>query len=72
ADVPGSWLRRNTPLQGVTLARIDKGVASGLLSLRGYDRILRLAWSIADLAGHGRPTDDDVAAAFMLSGRMDS
>ncbi|WP_300047252.1 YifB family Mg chelatase-like AAA ATPase [Trueperella sp.] len=72
ADVPGSWLRRHTPIQGVTLTRIDEGLSKGQLSLRGYDRILRLAWSIADLAAHDRPSDDDIAAAFMLSGRVDS
>lgn len=72
ADVPGSWLRRNTPIQGVTLTRIDEGLSKGQLSLRGYDRILRLAWSIADLAARDRPSDDDIAAAFMLSGRVDS
>lgn len=43
----------------------------GYLSLRGYDRILRLAWSIADLSGHDGPSEDDVAMAFMISGRME-
>jgi magnesium chelatase family protein len=34
--------------------------------LRGSHRVLRVAWSLADLAGHGRPTKDDVALAMYL------
>ena len=41
-------------------------VDSGQLSGRGYDRILRLAWSISDLAGRERPDQGDVAEATQL------
>ncbi len=34
--------------------------------LRGSHRALRVAWSLADLAGHRRPTKDDVALALHL------
>jgi len=34
--------------------------------LRGVHRILRVAWSIADLGGHNRPTRDDVAMAIHM------
>lgn len=34
--------------------------------LRGSHRALRVAWSLADLAGHQRPTRDDVALAIHL------
>lgn len=71
ADVPGSWLRRNTQLTNATMSRFEEGIIRGYLSLRGYDRILRLAWSIADLSGHDWPSEDDVAMAFMISGRME-
>ena len=33
---------------------------SGSLSARGFDRVLRLAWTIADLDGRDRPDGDDV------------
>jgi magnesium chelatase family protein len=36
----------------------------GLLSARGLDRVLRLAWSVGDLAGHGVPDAGDVAEAL--------
>lgn len=34
--------------------------------LRGVHRILRVAWSIADLGGHDRPSRDDVSTAIHL------
>jgi magnesium chelatase family protein len=39
-------------------------------NLRGPDRVLRVAWSIADLGGHARPTRDDVARATSLRGSV--
>ena len=42
--------------------RID----AGLLSARGYVRVLRVAWSIADLAGRTSPDRDDVTTALGL------
>lgn len=37
-------------------------------NLRGPDRILRMAWTMADLAGRDRPVADDIAAAMGLRG----
>ncbi|NUR70802.1 MAG: YifB family Mg chelatase-like AAA ATPase [Hamadaea sp.] len=42
--------------------RID----TGLLSARGYIRVLRVAWTLADLAGRDRPVREDVATALTL------
>jgi magnesium chelatase family protein len=36
----------------------------GLLSIRGLDRTLRVAWSLADLAGRSAPALDEVATAL--------
>jgi magnesium chelatase family protein len=38
----------------------------GALSARGFDRILRLAWTIADLDGRDRPNGADVDEAAQL------
>jgi magnesium chelatase family protein len=38
----------------------------GALTLRGYDRLLRVAWTVADLAGHDRLRLDDVGRALYL------
>ena len=42
----------------------EESMRRGLLSARGLDRVLRVAWSVADLAGHRVPDADDVAEAL--------
>jgi len=34
--------------------------------MRGYDRVLRLAWTLADLDGAQRPTADHLGRALYL------
>ena len=41
----------------------------GDLTLRGVDRVLRLAWTLADLAERDRPTLPDLGAALALRTR---
>ncbi|RKN06667.1 YifB family Mg chelatase-like AAA ATPase [Streptomyces radicis] len=66
AEVPGHELRtRWSPLPGA-LARAEQDMDRGLLTARGLDRVLRVAWTVADLAGHDRPTSEDVDAALEL------
>ena len=38
----------------------------GRLTARGYHRVLRLAWTIADLAGHEQPGTEDGDIALQL------
>jgi magnesium chelatase family protein len=38
----------------------------GTISARGYDRVLRMAWTLADLAGRDRPVVDDLNIALHL------
>jgi magnesium chelatase family protein len=47
-------------------AQLQYLLQTGALSQRGSMHVLRLAWTIADLAGHRRPTADDVAEAIAL------
>ncbi len=47
---------------------LDKAMQRGTLSMRGYDRCLRMAWSNADLAGRDKVSPDDVAKAAILRG----
>ena len=42
----------------------------GSLSLRGSDRVLRVAWSIADCLGADRPDADHVSTALGLRGEL--
>jgi magnesium chelatase family protein len=66
AQVAGRWLRRAARLDAAVTQDLDAAMAKGLLSMRGYDRLLRLAWTEADLAGRDRPVRDDVGRALLL------
>jgi magnesium chelatase family protein len=68
AEVPGPWLRGTGgmhPGQRATVA-IDRALESGGLTMRGYDKVLRLAWTLADLDGAGVPDGDHVGQANVL------
>ncbi|XVX19181.1 YifB family Mg chelatase-like AAA ATPase [Actinomycetota bacterium] len=67
AQVSGALLRRRpwrlSP--GVT-GLIDRALDRGALTLRGYDRVIRVAWTCADLRGTPTPTADDIGTALSL------
>lgn len=67
SEVPGSVLRR-TPWQlpPSDRAPLDRGLDTGTLTLRGLDRCLRVAWTLADLAGKDRPGGAEVHQALAL------
>jgi magnesium chelatase family protein len=64
AEVSGSLLRRRFRLGQDVTAPLRTAVDRGVLSLRGCDRILRVAWTLADLAGRTSPGLDDVKTAL--------
>ena len=56
SHVPGSWLRGpEARLAPAVTASIDRALERGGITMRGYDRVLRLAWTVADLDGAARP-----------------
>ncbi|WP_236246803.1 YifB family Mg chelatase-like AAA ATPase [Streptomyces sp. CC210A] len=66
ANVPGHELRtRWHPAPGA-LANAERDIERGLLTARGLDRVLRVAWTLADLAGRDRPDTRDVDLALEL------
>ncbi|WP_243075023.1 YifB family Mg chelatase-like AAA ATPase [Microbacterium sp. SS28] len=67
AHVDGSWLRDGPFAPAPEVRRpLDAALHRGALTLRGYDRVLRVAWSVADLSGHDRLALDDVGRALYL------
>ncbi|HET6816398.1 MAG TPA: YifB family Mg chelatase-like AAA ATPase [Mycobacteriales bacterium] len=67
-EIPGPTLRRRWPISAAAMRPLLTMVDHKTLSTRGYDRVLRVAWTIADLAGHDRPTADDVEESWALRG----
>ncbi|MET1133762.1 MAG: YifB family Mg chelatase-like AAA ATPase [Aeromicrobium sp.] len=66
AAVPGVELRKAWPAHDDGSRMLEQQVRGHKVTPRSADRVLRLAWSIADLCGHDRPTIDDVQAALDL------
>jgi magnesium chelatase family protein len=73
-SVPGSLLRSVPWLLPHSVLRQAEGfLERGALSARGFDRVLRIAWTIADLAGRTAPEAADVAEAlYYRTGRAES
>jgi magnesium chelatase family protein len=67
AHIAGAWLRSpaGAPVQGAT-AGLERALERGGITMRGYDRVLRLAWTLSDLDGTSRPDADHVGRALYL------
>ena len=63
---PGVELRKNWPATDEGIKLLEQQVRSNKTSPRSADRVLRLAWSVADLCGHDRPNFHDVQTALDL------
>ncbi|CAI9386356.1 YifB family Mg chelatase-like AAA ATPase [Microbacterium sp. T2.11-28] len=67
AEVSGAWLRSGPDTPAADVRRpLDAALSRGSLSLRGYDRVLRLAWTIADLDDRAHLRADDIGRALFL------
>ncbi|MDY0909508.1 hypothetical protein [Microbacterium sp. CFBP9034] len=67
AQVPGTWLREGPGAPPPAVRRpLDAALHRGALTLRGYDRVLRVAWSLADLGGHAQLGADQIGRALYL------
>ncbi len=66
AEVPGSELRRSYAPAPGALRPLERAMDLGQISARGVHRVIRVAWTLADLAGVPRPAADQTAAALGL------
>lgn len=67
AQVPGRVLRCPPfRLPHSVTAELARRLDRGTLSARGFDRVLRISWTIVDLDGRDRPTREDVNEALEL------
>ncbi len=65
-ELSGGVLRGPLALAPAVTRDVDRALDRGVVTARGYDRVLRVAWTLADLAGRTRPDGDDVGRALLL------
>lgn len=70
AHVPGHVLRRQYAPSDEAVRTLADAIDHGLLSARGADRVLRVAWTLADLSAQAQPGLDLIrtALAFRQAG----
>lgn len=68
AEVPGRFIRQSDSFSSGHIRVIERQVERGVISMRGADRILRMAWTSADVAEHRYPNADDLSLAMQLRG----
>jgi magnesium chelatase family protein len=64
AEVSGALLRRKFRLDPVAMKPLRTALDRGQISIRGVDRTLRVAWTLADLGGRTSPGVDEVSTAL--------
>ncbi|GAA1014604.1 hypothetical protein Aple_047350 [Acrocarpospora pleiomorpha] len=66
AEVSSAVLHREFRLPHAVLTPLTRALDVGTLSARGLDRVLRVAWTISDLAARDRPGLDEITAALTM------
>lgn len=67
AQVSGAWLRSGPAAPPADVRRpLDAALQRGTLTLRGYDRVLRVAWTLADLDDRDVLGVEDIGRALFL------
>ncbi|WP_406413710.1 YifB family Mg chelatase-like AAA ATPase [Streptomyces sp. NBC_01614] len=66
SEIPGRELRSRWYASVGAMDEAERSLERGVLTARGLDRVLRVAWTVADLVGHDRPDATDVALALQL------
>ncbi|GGT29515.1 YifB family Mg chelatase-like AAA ATPase [Streptomyces chromofuscus] len=66
SEVPGRELRSRWYAEAGAMDEAERSLERGMLTARGLDRVLRVAWTVADLVGHDRPDATDVVLALQL------
>jgi magnesium chelatase family protein len=64
AEVPGFELRTRWRAAEGALADAERDMERGFLTARGLDRVLRVSWTLADLAGVDAPRREEVRTAL--------
>lgn len=70
AVIPNNWYRMNeaTRLDIRSRWKLDRALERGGITMRGYDRVVRVAWTLADQDGAPAPTEEHIDRALQLRG----
>ncbi len=69
--IPPRELRSRFAAEKSAMAFLHTELDSERLSARGFHKVLRLSWSVADQKGHQIPNKDDVEIAYLLREGME-
>lgn len=68
SEIPSRALRTAYRPDRAALSFLHSELDRELLTARGLHKVMRIAWSIADLSGHVRPSIEDTELAYSLRG----
>jgi len=68
SEIPSRALRTSFSLDRLAMNFLHSELDRELLTARGLHKVMRIAWSIADLSGHVRPSVEDTQLAYSLRG----
>lgn len=72
-QIPGPFLRSSAGgFSSCLIGKVDTAVERGHLSMRGAQRVMRLAWTVTDLQGKTSPGLEQLGAAMTLRRHSDS
>lgn len=66
SQISGAYLRSQLRLPPTITKPLDRALERGHITMRGYDRVLRVAWTLADLEGTTTPSTDHLNRALFL------
>lgn len=66
AEVPSTALHAQFRPSDAAMKPVTACLDSGALSARGLDRVIRVAWTLSDLAGKTRPGPDETSSALAM------
>ena len=66
SEIPASQLREKLRAERSAMVFLHGELEKENITARGFHKVLRVAWSVADLAAHETPTLSDVQRAMSL------
>ena len=70
AEISGAYLRKHLRPPTSATARLDAALTRGQISMRAYDRCLKVAWTCADLEARDTVSAENILYALSLRGNL--